>query len=32
MGSTVRLRDKPIAQADLGRAEAALRSGRAFLC
>ena len=31
MGSTVRLRDKPIAQADLGRAEAALRSGRAFL-
>ena len=31
MGSTVRLRDKPIAQADLGRAEAILRSGRAFL-
>jgi alkylation response protein AidB-like acyl-CoA dehydrogenase len=31
MGSTVQLRDKPIAQADLGRAEAILRSGRAFL-
>jgi alkylation response protein AidB-like acyl-CoA dehydrogenase len=31
MGSTVRLRDKAIAQADLGRAEAILRSGRAFL-
>lgn len=31
MGSTSRLRDKPMAQADLGRAEALLRSGRAFL-
>ena len=31
MGSTSRLRDKPIAQADLGRAEATLRSGRGFL-
>jgi indole-3-acetate monooxygenase len=31
MGSTSRLRDKAIAQADLGRAEAILRSGRAFL-
>src|SRR5271165_4440662 len=31
MGSAVRLRDKAIAQADLGRAEAILRSGRAFL-
>jgi indole-3-acetate monooxygenase len=31
MGSTARLRDKPMAQADLGRAEALLRSGRAFL-
>ena len=31
MGSASRLRDKPIAQSDLGRAEAHLRSGRAFL-
>jgi indole-3-acetate monooxygenase len=31
MGSTSRLRDKPMAQIDLGRAEAQLRSGRAFL-
>jgi alkylation response protein AidB-like acyl-CoA dehydrogenase len=31
MGSTTLLRDKPMAQADLGRAEAQLRSGRAFL-
>jgi indole-3-acetate monooxygenase len=31
MGSASRLRDKPMAQADLGRAEAQLRSGRAFL-
>lgn len=31
MGAVSRLRDKPTAQADLGRAEALLRSGRAFL-
>ena len=31
MGSTTRLRDKPSAQAAIGRAEAILRSGRAFL-
>jgi indole-3-acetate monooxygenase len=31
MGSASRLRDKPMAQVDLGRAEASLRSGRAFL-
>jgi indole-3-acetate monooxygenase len=31
MGSTTRLRDKPMAHVDLGRAEAQLRSGRAFL-
>jgi alkylation response protein AidB-like acyl-CoA dehydrogenase len=31
MGSSSRLRDKPTAQADLGRAEALIRSGRAFL-
>lgn len=31
MGSAVKLRDKATAQADLGRAEALLRSGRAFL-
>ena len=31
MGSTSRLKDKPMAQVDLGRAEAQLRSGRAFL-
>jgi len=31
MGATVRLRDKPAAQTDLGRAEALLRSARAFL-
>ena len=31
MGSTARLRDKPTAQADVGRAEALLRSARAFL-
>ncbi|HML10087.1 MAG TPA: acyl-CoA dehydrogenase family protein [Stellaceae bacterium] len=31
MGSSVRLREKPMAQADLGRAEAHLRAGRAFL-
>jgi indole-3-acetate monooxygenase len=31
MGSASRLREKPIAQSDLGRAEAHLRSGRAFL-
>jgi alkylation response protein AidB-like acyl-CoA dehydrogenase len=31
MGSTSRLRDKPMAQVDLGRAEAQLRAGRAFL-
>ncbi len=30
-GSTVVLRDKPLAQADLTRAEALLRAGRAFL-
>jgi indole-3-acetate monooxygenase len=30
-GSASRLRDKPTAQADLGRAEAQLRAGRAFL-
>ena len=31
MGSTTRLRDKPSTQAAIGRAEAILRSGRAFL-
>ena len=31
MGSVGRLREKPIAQSDLGRAEAHVRSGRAFL-
>ena len=31
MGSSSRLREKPMAQADLGRAKALLRSGRAFL-
>jgi indole-3-acetate monooxygenase len=31
MGSSSRLRDKPAAQTDLGRAEALVRSGRAFL-
>jgi alkylation response protein AidB-like acyl-CoA dehydrogenase len=31
MGSSSRLRDRPMAQVDLGRAEAQLRSGRAFL-
>jgi len=31
MGSTSRLREKPMTQADLGRAEAHLRAGRAFL-
>jgi alkylation response protein AidB-like acyl-CoA dehydrogenase len=31
MGSAVKLRDKPTAQADVGRAEALLRSARAFL-
>ena len=31
MGSVSRLREKSIAQSDLGRAEAHLRSGRAFL-
>jgi indole-3-acetate monooxygenase len=31
MGSTVKLREKPMAQADLGRAEALVRSGRTFL-
>jgi indole-3-acetate monooxygenase len=31
MGATVRLRDKPAAQADIGRADAMLRSARAFL-
>lgn len=31
MGSASRLREKPMAQVDLGRAEAQLRSGRAFL-
>jgi indole-3-acetate monooxygenase len=31
MGSSSRLRDKPMAQVDLGRAEAHVRSGRAFL-
>jgi alkylation response protein AidB-like acyl-CoA dehydrogenase len=31
MGASSRLRDKPMAQVDLGRAEAQLRSGRAFL-
>jgi indole-3-acetate monooxygenase len=30
-GTTTTLRDKPLAQADLARAEALLRSGRAFL-
>ncbi len=30
-GTSVSLRDKPLAQADLARAEALLRSGRAFL-
>jgi alkylation response protein AidB-like acyl-CoA dehydrogenase len=30
-GTTIPLRDKPLAQADLARAEALLRSGRAFL-
>ena len=31
MGSSSRLRDKPTMQADLGRAEALVRAGRAFL-
>jgi indole-3-acetate monooxygenase len=31
MGSATRLREKPMAQADLGRAEAHVRAGRAFL-
>jgi indole-3-acetate monooxygenase len=31
MGSVGRLREKPVAQSDLGRAEAHVRSGRAFL-
>jgi alkylation response protein AidB-like acyl-CoA dehydrogenase len=31
MGASSRLREKPMTQADLGRAEALLRSGRAFL-
>jgi indole-3-acetate monooxygenase len=31
VGSAARLRDKPMAHVDLGRAEAQLRSGRAFL-